>query len=153
LTWTPIEHAFGKGTLHDAQQGGNGRHGPLASGALVVGMAGSASASGLNVSVSRSWGTATFYPDGDWLYVKDSSADGCSVQAEIERWQKVNIDAWGWRDHRTGCYDTTSIGQPGTGITTCNYDLTENDTVRVCIVRSKDGVRYGDWLCSDSTKA
>jgi hypothetical protein len=39
------------------------------------------------------------------------------------------------------------------GITTCNYDLTENDTVRVCIVRSKDGVRNGDWLCSASTKA
>ncbi|MDQ0842376.1 hypothetical protein [Streptomyces sp. V1I6] len=63
------------------------------------------------------------------------------------------MDAWGPAGHRTGCYDTTGIGRPGTGITTCNYDLTENDTVRVCIVRSKDGVRNGDWLCSASTKA
>jgi hypothetical protein len=50
--------------------------------------------------------------------------------------------------HRTGCHDTS-----GTGITTCNYDLTENDTVRLYIVRSKDGVRNGDWLCSASTRA
>ena len=31
--------------------------------------------------------------------------------------------------------------------------LIENDPVRVCIVRSKDGVRHGDWVCSAETKA
>ncbi|GAA1377933.1 hypothetical protein [Streptomyces beijiangensis] len=125
----------------------------VASSILVLGMGGSASASGLNVSVNQSWGVATFYPDGDWLYVTDKSADGYSVQAKIERWQKIASDTWDWRDHRTGCYDTTSIGQPGTGISTCNYDLTENDTVRVCIVRSKAGTHNGNWVCSSSTKA
>ncbi|MEU4132569.1 hypothetical protein [Streptomyces wuyuanensis] len=120
---------------------------------LVGGMAGSASASGSNVTVSRSWGTATFKTYGDELLVKDLSADGYSVQAKIQRWQKVNIDAWSWVDHRTGCYDTTSKSDTTDGYSVCNYDLIENDPVRVCIVRSKDGVRHGDWVCSAETKA
>ncbi|WP_406401010.1 hypothetical protein OH805_18470 [Streptomyces sp. NBC_00879] len=120
---------------------------------IVGGMAGSASASGSNVTISRTWGTATFTTYGDELKVKDQSADGYSVQAKIQRWQKVNIDAWSWVDHRTGCYDTTTKNDTTDGYSICDYDLTENDTVRVCIVRSKDGVRYGDWVCSAETQA
>ncbi|MEU6705645.1 hypothetical protein [Streptomyces wuyuanensis] len=126
----------------------------LATSVLVVGgMAGPASASGSDVTVSRSWGTATFRTYGDELLVKDLSADGYSVRAKIQRWQKVNIDAWSWVDHRTGCYDTTSKYDTTDGYSVCNYDLVENDPVRVCIVRSKDGVRHGDWVCSAETKA
>ncbi|WP_431681373.1 hypothetical protein [Kitasatospora sp. KL5] len=126
-----------------------------ASAIMLAGMEGSASASGLNVTVSKSWGTSTFYPDGDWLYITDTSADGYSVHAKIQQLGCANVacDGLVWRDIRTGCYDTTSIGDNGTEIRQCNYDITENVTVRVCEARYSDGTRYGDWYCSNETKS
>ncbi|MGH3239536.1 MAG: hypothetical protein ACRDNL_04095 [Spirillospora sp.] len=124
----------------------------VASAALVVAMGGSASAEGTTVGIDRTWGEGTFVPHGEHVYVHDQDADGYSVWAKIERYEKVGLDAWAWRDYRTGsnCYDTTSRGNPRVE---CNYSFDENMTVRVCIVRKKDGTRYGDWQCSPSTKS
>jgi hypothetical protein len=126
-----------------------------ASAIMVAGTEGSAAASGINVSVSKSWGLSTFYPEGDWLYVYDLDADGYSVYAKIQSLicANANCDLYKWHDLRTGCYDTTSIGDNGSAIRQCNYDIAENLTVRVCEVRSSDGVEYGTWSCSDETKS
>ncbi|MFE9770138.1 hypothetical protein ACFYOV_00350 [Streptomyces sp. NPDC005931] len=122
---------------------------------MVAGTEGSATASGLNVSVVKSWGTSTFYPDGDWLYITDHAADGYAVHGKIQQRVCANVgcDAYTWTDLRTGCYDTTSIGDNGTEIRQCNYDINENVTVRVCEARYSGGSRYGDWYCSGSTKS
>ncbi|MCX5213706.1 hypothetical protein OG689_31310 [Kitasatospora sp. NBC_00240] len=126
-----------------------------ASAIMVAGLEGSASASGLNVSVNKSWGSSTFYPDGDWLYSTDLSADGYSVHGKIQQLvcADVGCDGYTWQDLRTGCHDTTSIGDNGSEIRQCNYDITENLTVRVCEARYSDGTRYGDWYCSNETKS
>ncbi|MFI6938603.1 hypothetical protein ACIBI4_04985 [Streptomyces sp. NPDC050418] len=131
--------------------------GLVASVGMVMGMQSAASASGLNVSVSKSWGTSTFYPDGDWLYVQDTDADGYTVYAKIQEWQCSGYDCQApkWVDIRTGCYDTTSIGDNGSPIRQCNYDVAENQTVRVCEARytGVGGSRYGSWYCSNETKS
>ncbi|MCU7725201.1 hypothetical protein ODJ79_15845 [Actinoplanes sp. KI2] len=126
-----------------------------ASAIMVAGPASSASASGSNVTISKSWGTTTFIPDGDWLYVHDLDADTYAVHGKIQEYVCANVgcDGYHWVDLRTGCNDNTSIGDDGTEVRHCNYDISENVTVRACEVRSKGGVPYGDWVCSASTKS
>ncbi|MFI0408338.1 hypothetical protein [Actinomadura sp. 3N508] len=88
---------------------------------------------------------------GEHLYVLDKDADGYSVHAKLQRWTKINIgDIWDWRDFRTGCYDTTGIGSPDRH---CNYSFGENRGIRVCVVRKKNGDRYGSWQCSPRTNS
>jgi hypothetical protein len=65
----------------------------------------------------------------------------------------VGCDGYVWSDLRTGCNDTTSIGDNGSEIRQCNYDITENITVRACEARYSGGSRYGDWYCSNETKS
>ena len=124
---------------------------------MVAGAEGAAYAnpSGASVGVSKSWGTSAFYQNGDWLYVWDTEADGYSVQAKIQHLAcaNANCDGYHWVDKRTGCYDTTTIGDDGTEVRHCNYDLTENITVRVCQTRSSGGVQHGDWYCSNEIQS
>ncbi|GLW33601.1 hypothetical protein [Actinoplanes regularis] len=126
-----------------------------ASAIMVVGAESSAAASGSNVTISKSWGSTTFIPDGDWLYVHDLDADGYAVHGKIQSYVCANAacDGMHWVDLRTGCNDNTSIGDDGTEVRRCNYDISENLTVHACQVRSKDGVLNGDWVCSASTKS
>ena len=126
-----------------------------ASAIMVVGTENSASASGSDVNVDKSWGISTFFTDGDWLYVYDKSADGYSVHAKIQHLAcaNANCDGYQWVDLRTGCSDSTTTGTGGGEITECNYDVTENLTVRVCETRSSGGVQYGAWYCSAETKS
>ncbi|MER7170229.1 hypothetical protein [Streptomyces mesophilus] len=131
--------------------------GLVASLGMVVGMQGAASASGLNVSIVKSWGTTTFYPSGDWLYIQDTDADGYAVYGKIQELVCSGYDCQApeWQDIRTGCYDTTSIGDNGSPIRQCNYDIAENSYVRACEARytSVGGSRYGSWYCSDATRS
>lgn len=126
-----------------------------ASAILVAGTGSAASASGPSVGIDKSWGVSAFYPDGDWLYVWDTAADGYAVHGKIQEYVCANVgcDAYHWVDLRTGCNDNTSIGDDGTEVRHCNYDVTENLTVRVCETRSSGGVQYGSWYCSAETKS
>lgn len=126
-----------------------------ASAIVVAGTAGSAAASGSNVSISKSWGTTTFIPNGDWLYVHDTDANGYAVHGTLEEYVCVNVgcDGYHWVELLTGCNDNTSIGDDGTEVRHCNYDISENVTVRACQIESKDGVVRGTRVCSASTKS
>ncbi|MET8151685.1 hypothetical protein ACIBSW_38155 [Actinoplanes sp. NPDC049668] len=126
-----------------------------ASAIMVVGAAGSASASGPDVSVDKSWGFSMFFTYGDQLTVYDRSADDHSVHAKIQHLACANVTCDGrvWRDLRDDCIDTTTTGTGGSEIKTCNYDVTENLDVRVCEARFQDGVINGVWYCSGQTKS
>jgi hypothetical protein len=58
-----------------------------------------------------------------------------------------------WVDLRTGRNDDTSTGDNGSEIRRCNYDVTENLSVRVCETRSCGGVQYGSWYCGNETQS
>jgi hypothetical protein len=126
-----------------------------ASAIMVAGAQSSASASGPSVSIEENWGVSTFYPDGDWLYVHDTLADTYAVHGTLEQYVCANVGCDGkvWQELRSGCNDDTSIGDDGTAVRHCNYDVTEDITVRVCEFRSHDGVPYGTKVCSGKTQS
>ncbi|GID93760.1 hypothetical protein ACFQFC_06970 [Amorphoplanes digitatis] len=126
-----------------------------ASAIMVVGAQGSASASGDDVSVDKSWGFSMFFTYGDELTVYDRSADDHSVHAVLQHLACANVACDGkvWRDLRDHCVDTTTTGTAGSEVTTCNYDVTENLEVRICAARYHDGVINGGWYCSSMTKS
>ncbi len=126
-----------------------------ASAIMVAGTQSPAAASGSDVTVYESWGLSTFRTYGDLLQIEDLSADGYAVHAKIQHFAcaNANCDGYHWVDLRTGCSDSTTTGTDDTGYTECDYDITENLTVRVCETRSKNGVQYGSWYCSAETKS
>lgn len=110
---------------------------------IAAGTTGSAYADGPDVTATASWGTATFKTNGDYLWVKDKSADGYSVKATL--WREV---ADGLRVEIRTCSDTTTTQDRSDGYSVCNFDVSEDYWVSVTIQRFKNGVAYGGLVAS-----
>ncbi|MFE9023666.1 hypothetical protein ACFYNL_34535 [Streptomyces sp. NPDC007808] len=111
---------------------------------IAVGTTGSAYADGPDVTATASWGTATFKTHGDYLWVKDKSADGYSVKATLWR----DLPGEGSRDDIRTCSDSTTTQDTSDGYSICNFDVSEDYWVSVTIQRYKNGIPYGSLVAS-----